>query len=128
MAEPKKSVVWLARILSALPMLLMTFSGVMKLSHRPEVVEGFVGKYGYPEGSLLFIGIVELLCVVLYAIPRTAILGGILMAAYLGGAVATHVRAGEAFIMPIVLGIVAWGGLFFRDTRLHALIPLRKLS
>ena len=70
------------------------------------------------------IGIIELACVALYWVPRTRVLGAILLTGYLGGAIATHVRAGQAFANPLVIGIVVWAGLFLRDPRLHALLPL----
>ena len=69
--------------------------------------------------------LVELACAIIYAIPRTAVLGAILMTGYLGGATATHLRVGEPFYLPIVVGIVVWIGLYLRDERLHALVPLR---
>jgi hypothetical protein len=97
----------------------------MKLVKPAPVVEGFV-RLGYPESLALGIGIVELVCVVLYVIPRTSVLGAILLTGYLGGATATHLRIGEPFFAPIVLGVMVWGGLFFRDARLRALLPLRE--
>ena len=111
--------------MSALPALMLLFSGVMKLMKPPSVVEGFT-RLGYPASLALGIGIVEIVCVIVYLIPRTSILGAILLTGYLGGATATHVRIGEPFFMPIVLGILVWGGLFLRDDRLRALIPLRR--
>lgn len=72
------------------------------------------------------IGIVELLCVVVYLIPRTSVLGAILITGYFGGAVATHVRVSDAFVIPLVLGVLAWGGLFLRDARLRELLQLKK--
>jgi hypothetical protein len=119
-----KKVLWAGRIMSALPVLLLLFSGVMKLMKPAPVVEGFV-HLGYPESLALGLGIVELACAVVYAIPRTAVLGAILLTGYLGGATATHLRIGEPIIMPIVLGILVWGGLYLRDDRLRALLPLR---
>ena len=117
---------WVGLILSALPSLLMVLSGVMKLTHSPKVVEAFAGKFGYEgESTLTVIGLLEIACVIVYAIPRTAVLGAILMTGYLGGAVATHVRVGDpGFITPFLLGVFAWGGLFLRDARIRALLPL----
>jgi hypothetical protein len=71
------------------------------------------------------IAIVELACVLLYAIPRTSVLGAILLTGYLGGAISTHVRAGEPFYLPLGVGVIVWLGLFLRDARLRALLPLR---
>lgn len=119
---------WTGRVLSALPVLMMVFSAAMKLTHNPQVMEGWVGKGGYPLGTLTPIAIVELACVLLYVIPRTSVLGALLLTAYLGGAVATHVRVGEPFVIPIILGVMAWAGLYLRDERLHALVPLRAVK
>jgi hypothetical protein len=102
--------------------------GVMKLFKPAVVVEGTV-KLGYQETVIVPLGIVLLTCTVLYIIPRTSILGAILLTGYLGGAVATHVRVGEALFsisFPIILGVLIWGGLWLRDYRLRALVPLRK--
>jgi hypothetical protein len=96
----------------------------MKLMKPASVVEGFA-HLGYPESLALGLGIVELACVVVYLIPRTAVLGAILLTGYLGGATATHLRIGEPFFMAIVLGVLVWGGLYLRDDRLRVLIPLR---
>lgn len=115
--------VWVGRVLSALPALMMVFSASMKLSHAQKFVEIWTLKLGWHEGSLASIAIVELTCVALYVFPRTAVLGAILLTAYLGGATATHVRVGEAFVAPVVLGIFAWLGLYLRDQRLQALVP-----
>jgi hypothetical protein len=110
--------------MSALPVLLLLFSGVMKLMKPAPVAEGFVN-LGYPERLALGIGIIELTSTVLYVIPRTSVLGAILLTGYLGGATASHVRIGEPFFMAIVLGVLVWGGLFLRDERLRTLLPLR---
>ena len=125
-AAPGKGVIWVSRIMSALPVLFMGLSSAMKLARSSQVVEGWA-QGGYPAATLLPIGLVELACVIVYLIPRTTVLGAILVTGYLGGAVATHVRAGEAiFVVPFLLGLLAWGGLFLRDLRLRALLPLRK--
>ena len=117
-------ILWAGRIISALPALLLLFSAVIKLVKPPEVVEGFT-RLGYAESLALGIGILELVCTVVYMIPRTSILGAILLTGYLGGATATHVRIGEPFFAPIILGVLVWGGLFLRDEQLRELIPLR---
>jgi hypothetical protein len=96
----------------------------MKLVQPAPVIEGFI-RLGYPESLALGIGIVELACAVLYVIPQTSVIGAILLTGYLGGATATHLRIGEPFFAPIVLGVMVWGGLFFREARLRALLPLR---
>ena len=117
---------WAGRILSALSVLLLLFSASMKFSGSPAVSEMFVGKFGYPPSALLILGVVEASCVVVYLIPRTAILGATLLTGYLGGAIATNVRVGEPFVVPLVLGIAVWAGLYLRDERLRALMPLRQ--
>jgi len=120
-----KRILWAGRIISALPVLLLLFSAVIKLVKPPEVVEGFT-RLGYAETLALGIGIFELVCTIVYMIPRTSILGAILLTGYLGGATATHVRIGEPFFAPIILGVLVWGGLFLRDEQLRELIPLRR--
>ena len=120
-----KPMLWAGRILSLLLALLLLMSGIMKLVRPPEVVEGFT-KLGYSDGLAVGIGIVELVCTVLYVIPRTSVLGAILLTGYLGGATATHLRVGDPYVMPIILGIVLWLGLYLRDPRLRALIPIKR--
>jgi hypothetical protein len=120
---------WAGRVLTALPVLLLASSGVMKILAQPQLVKNLTEHLGYPAGAVLPIGITELLCAVLYAIPQTAGLGAVLVTGFFGGAVATHVRAGDPLgqaMVPLLGGILAWGGLFFRDPRVRALLPLRK--
>jgi len=117
---------WTGRVLSAIPALMMTMSGVMKLSHKPEFVQMWTEKLGWPERVLTAVGILEVLCVALYVVPRTAVLGAVLLSAYLGGAVASHVRIADPFFIPIVLGIFIWGGLWLRDERVRALLPFKQ--
>lgn len=104
----KRWVPWVGRVVSAVPVLMLGLSASMKLSHRPEVIDMFVTKFGYQEGALTAIALLELACALVYVIPRTAFLGAVLVTAYLGGAVATHVRVGEVFITPLVLGVLVW--------------------
>jgi uncharacterized membrane protein YphA (DoxX/SURF4 family) len=112
-------------VLSALPVLLLTMSGIVKLLQPDFLVEGF-NHLGYDPSLALYIGIVELLCVLLYLIPPTAVLGAILITGYMGGAIATHVRLGEPFIVQIVVGVLVWLGLFLREPRLRVLLPIRR--
>ncbi len=119
------STVWAGRILSALPVLLMVFFGMFGLLKPEAVAQGFT-HYGYPAHVLIPICIAEITCALVYAIPQTAIFGAILLTAYLGGATATHVRVGEPFYMPVAVAVVAWLGLYLRDERLRALVPLRR--
>jgi len=122
-----KKMIWTGRIISALPALFLLMDGIMKLFKPVFVVEATV-KLGYPESTIIGMGIVLLACTALYLIPRTAILGAILLTGYLGGAVATHVRVGESLfsiLFPVIFGVLLWGGLWLRDKQLRALIPLR---
>jgi hypothetical protein len=100
----------------------------MKVAGAAPVVKDFTGKFGFPDGTLLPIGLLELACTVVYLVPRTAALGAILLTGYLGGAVVTHLRVGEPAVSlaPALLGVFLWGGLYLRDARLHALLPLRQ--
>ncbi len=122
------SMLWTGRILSALPVLMLLFSAVMKLAKPAPVLQEF-GRLGYQESVIFGIGILELACTVIYLIPRTAVLGAILLTGYLGGAIATHVRVGDPITnyAPVVLGMMLWGGLYLRDERLRALLPLRSI-
>ncbi len=89
--------------------------------------EGFIGEWSrtYPAASARPLGVIELTLFVLYLVPKTRFLGGLVMLAYLGGAVATHVHANDGmFFVPVIVGVVAWLGLYFRDRRLRALVPL----
>ncbi|MCL4691024.1 MAG: DoxX family protein [Candidatus Hydrogenedentes bacterium] len=124
-APVSKAARWTGYIMSALPVLMLLMSATMKFLKPPDVLEGFE-HLGYPVSLAIPLGIVELGCTILYVIPQTSVLGAILLTGYLGGATATHVRVEEAFFMPIVLGVFIWGGLFLRDPRIRALIPLRK--
>src|SRR6266700_3290451 len=117
---------WAGRIISALAALLLLASGMMKLLKLTAVIVG-MAHYGYPEHLILYIGVLEVGCTIVYLIPRTAILGAVLMTAYLGGATATNVRVGDpSFIGPVLAGVLVWAGLYLRDKRLSELIPLRR--
>jgi hypothetical protein len=119
--------VWAGRIVSWLPGLFLLVDGVAKLFKPAPVIEGTI-KLGYSESVIIPLGIVLIVCTVLYLIPRTAMLGAILLTGYLGGAVATHVRAADG-IFPVVFavtfGVLLWLGLYLRDARLRELVPLR---
>jgi hypothetical protein len=123
-----KAMIWTGRVISALPVLFFLMDGIMKLVKPPIVVKATVD-LGYPESTILPIGMVLLICTVLYVIPRTSVLGAILLTGYLGGAVATHVRVGAgafSIVFPIIFGLLVWGGLFLRDERVRELIPFRR--
>lgn len=125
MAAISKRTLWAGRIFSAIPALTLLFGGAVKLLKLPSVMQGFA-QYGYPANSIPVVGILEVACTVVYLIPRTAVLGAILMTGLLGGAIASNVRINNpAFIAPLILGVLVWGGLYLRDQRLRALIPFR---
>ena len=126
-APVSKKRLWAGRIISALPALFLLLDGVMKLVKPAPVVEATI-RLGYPESVIFGLGIVLLACTILYLIPTTSVLGAILLTGYLGGAVATHVRVGEGWfpiLFPVILGVLIWLGLYLRDDRLPALVPLR---
>jgi hypothetical protein len=123
-----KTRLWAGRIMSALPVLFCLVDGGMKLVKPPIVVTSTL-QLGYPESVILPIGIVLILCTLLYIIPRTSVLGAILLTGYLGGAVATHVRVGSGafpIVFPIIFGVLIWGGLWLRDEQVRVLIPVRR--
>jgi len=119
---------WSGYALSGLVILFMVMDSVMKLLELPVVIQATI-ELGYPVETVRGLGLILLLCTVLYAWPRTAVLGAILLTAWLGGAVATHVRVGSPLfshvLFGVYLGVVLWGGLFLRDARLRALLPLK---
>ncbi len=112
--------------MSALVVLALLGSGAGKLTHQEAIVTDFIGKFGYPETVLGAIGATEILCALLYAIPQTSVLGAILLTGYFGGAIATHVRIEEAFVPPLMIGVLIWLGLYLRTGALRALVPWRK--
>ena len=118
-------ILWTGRGLSALPVLLLLFSAVMKLLKPPGLADGFA-HLGWPMDLAIGLGVLELACTIVYIIPRTAMLGAILLTGYLGGATATAVRVGDPFYAQVIMGVVVWAGLYLRDPRLRALIPLRR--
>ncbi len=122
---PSKGILWTGRIMSTLPVLMLLFSAAMKFSGSPDLVKGFE-HLGWKIQLAPNLGVLELVCTLLYAIPRTSVLGAILLTAYLGGATATHVRVGDPFVSTIIVGAVLWGGLFLRNPRLRALLPLTR--
>jgi uncharacterized membrane protein YphA (DoxX/SURF4 family) len=124
-----KSLIWIGRFISALPVLMLLMSGIMKFNLPAEAAENMEKVMGWKTEMALGLGIVEIVSTMLYVIPQTAMLGAILLTGYLGGAVATHVRVADWLHMPIplVAGILVWVGLYLRDARLRDLIPLRKI-
>jgi hypothetical protein len=119
-----KAALWTGRIISGFIVLFMLFDAGAKVVRFAPYVEGTT-KVGYSASLVVPLGILGLFCTIIYAIPKTSVLGAILMTGYYGGATATHVRAGQAFWFPVVFGILVWLGLYLRDARLRALVPLR---
>lgn len=125
-----KTTLWVGRIMSALPALFLILDGVMKLVKPEPVVEATV-QLGYDESVIVGLGIILLSSTLLYLIPKTSVLGAILLTGYLGGAVATHVRVGHGLfeiLFPVTFGALLWGGLVLRDSRLRSLLPVRRYT
>lgn len=120
-----KTLLWVSYILSGLSALFLLFSASGKF-FEPEGMEANIGNLGWRMDQMTALGIVELVCIVLYLIPRTAVLGTVMLTAYLGGAVATHARIGDHVFIPIILCGVVWLGLYLREPRLWPLLPIRK--
>jgi hypothetical protein len=120
---------WTARIISVLVVLFLLFDLIVKLLRLPVAVQANV-QLGYPESAVLVIGIIELVCLTAYLIPRTSVFGAILLTGYLGGAIASQMRAGNPLfshtLFPIYVALLIWAPLFLRDERVRALIPVRK--
>jgi hypothetical protein len=126
LAPASKTSLWAGRIVSALVVLFLLFDAGMKLLNLPPAVEG-TAKLGYPASVVVPLGMVLLACVLLYIVPRTSILGAILLTGYLGGATATNVRVQNPWILfPVGIGVLVWAGLYLRDEGLRTLIPLRR--
>jgi hypothetical protein len=124
--QPSKAKLWISYILSAAVALFMLMGAVMNFMHTKQAAEG-TKTFGYPESAMLTIGILALLSTVLYIIPRTAVLGAIVMTGYFGGAIATHIRISDpGWPMALIFGIIIWLALYLREPRLGALVPLRK--
>ena len=127
-ASAGKQWLWAGRIMGGVAVLFLLFDSAIHVLRIAPVVAAFT-QLGYPVSLARGLGVLELVCVVLYLIPRTSVLGAILLAAYLGGAVATQVRIGSPLfstvLFPVYVGVILWGALYLRDDRLRALLPLR---
>jgi len=119
--------IWTGRILSGLMVLFLLFDGIIKFMKIQPVIDTFA-QLGWPIKFAVPIGIIDVVCAVLYAIPRTAVLGALLMTGLLGGAIATHVRIESPLfshtLFGVYMGLIAWGALYLREPRLRALLPL----
>jgi len=120
---------WGSYVLSGLAILFLLFDSIVKVLKTNIAVEGTI-ELGYPESTVVGIGLTALICTILYAIPRTSVLGAVLLSGYLGGAIATHVRLGNPLfshvLFPVYLALLIWGGLYLREPSLRLLIPLRR--
>ena len=127
LGQRSKGQLWAGYIIGGLPVLFLLMDGVMKLFKPSFVVEPTL-KLGYSESTIVPLGVVLVICTILYVIPRTTVLGAILLTGYLGGAVATNVRVvGPAFniVFPVVVGVLLWASLFLREPRLRSLLPMK---
>lgn len=124
-----KGKLWAGWTLTVLPALFLILDAIMKLAKPSFVVQSTI-QLGYPESVIVPLGIVLLVCTILYLVPRTAVLGAVLLTGYLGGAVATHVRHSDPLfshiLFPVYIGVMLWAGIYLRDERLRSLLPLTK--
>lgn len=127
-AKGPKAMLWVGRVTTGLVALFLAFDSVIKLMQL-DVVREAMQPLGYPDYLGLVIGIIEAICLVLYLVPQTAVLGAILITGVLGGAIASHLRVGDPLFSHVMfgvyVGVLAWGGLYLRDEKLRALIPFR---
>ena len=126
-APPAKWMRWAGWGLTILVALFLAMDGAMKFMDLPQV-KAATGQLGWPTGLDRVVGAIEVACLVLYVFPRTAVLGAVLLTGLLGGAIASHVRVGDPLfshvLFGVYVGLMAWGGLWFRDARVRALLPL----
>jgi hypothetical protein len=120
---------WAGRVLSGIAILFLVFDAAVKLLKPPFAVEATT-QLGYPESLVVPLGVVQVVCLIVYSIPLTSVLGAVLWTAYLGGAVATHVRVASPLLsstlVPVYVAVVLWLGLWLRDVRLRAILPTRR--
>jgi hypothetical protein len=121
---------WTGRIMSGLVILFMLFDATMKFLKPPVVITTTVDELGYAEHHIILIGFFALIPTILYAIPRTSVLGAVLLTAYFGGAIATHLRVDNPLfgytLFPVYIAILMWGGIWLRDERLRSVLPFKK--
>jgi hypothetical protein len=127
MTRMNNKALWTGRILSGIAVLFLLFDAIGKLMKPAAVVEGTT-QLGWPVSVIVPLGIIQVICLIAYLVPRTSVLGAILWTGYLGGAVATHVRIGNPLfshiLFPIYVALLLWGGLWLRDRRVRALLPI----
>ncbi len=122
---PNKKLVWTGRVLSALVALPFVMGAAMGFTGNPQVAQG-MAHFGIPAPLVLPLAVVQIACAVLYLVPATSVLGAILLAGYMGGAILTRLRVGDNFAGDIAFGVVAWLGIWLREPRLWQVLPLRK--
>ena len=120
-----RKIAWIGHGISVLASLVFLMSAATKLKGGPEVDQG-MAHLGLPGSMVVPLACLEISCVVVYLVPATSVLGAILLAGYMGGAICTHWRVGDPFYIQATLGVLAWLGLFLREGRLRALLPLRR--
>jgi len=124
---PKRWMLWIGRVVSLWPVFVVGMSATWKLTRNAWYIAEFT-RIGWPESALPLLAFLQLGCIVLYIIPRTAVLGAVLLTGYLGGAIATYTRIGEPYpvLVPLSTSMIAWAGIYLRDERLRSLLPLRR--
>lgn len=120
-----KAMVWTGWAMTGVISAMLIMSGVMKLVSEGPKFEEEIAKIGIPKSMIVPLGILELACVAIYLVPQTSIVGVILLTGYLGGAICTHWRVDEAFFVQAILGVVVWLGIYLREPRLRAIMPVR---
>lgn len=125
MSTTSKRTTWAVRILTTLLILAFVPSAIMKIMLNPMAIEGF-SRMGIPQGAIVPLGLVELACLALYLIPRTVVLGTLLLTGYLGGAVLANIIGRSDFIHALVVGLIVWAGTWFRVPEFRELVPVRK--
>ena len=121
---------WTGRVFSFFPVLVLLSGAFVRGTNHTAAVAEIVTGYGFPESAIPLIVAAECLLVVLYLVPQTSVFGAILLTGYLGGAVAAHLRVGDTAraAIPVVVAILAWGGLYLRDSRIRELVPFRRVQ
>ena len=124
--KQKRWMLWIGWVLSLWPVFVVGMSATWKLTHNPWYVREFA-RIGWPETALPLLAFLQLASLALYIIPRTAVLGAVLLTGYLGGAIATYTRVGEPYpvLVPLSTSLIAWAGIYLREERLRSLLPLR---
>jgi DoxX-like protein len=116
---------WISRIFTGIITMALVATAIMKIAHVPKMVDGLTHA-GLPEGAIIPIAVLELSCLALYLVPRTMVLGAVLLTGYFGGAIVVHIIGGESVFPVVLMGLWVWGGIYFRVPALQALLPLQR--